>query len=149
MKLLAALAATLALSLTASAPALTAAAARPAPAPELPAADAGTFVVLDRQQAPTELYYRLSQSSGQWLMEGKQADATWTNISCEAACQYRPSTAADIEALFPPTWRERADLACIQNHAQAFCRYSPKGNAAAANYVVVALVTGKPIPIFV
>lgn len=81
-------------------------------------------------------------------MEGRQANGAWTNISCEAACQYRPSTAADIEALFPPHWREQADLACIQNHAQAFCRYSPKGNAAAASYVVVALVTGRPVPIF-
>ncbi len=137
MKHLAAFAAFLAFSFTAS-------------AAELTAADSGTFVVLDRQQVPTQMFYRLSMKDGRWLMAGKQPDAPWTDLSCDAGCEYRTSTDAEVQAHVPPAWRERAEFACIRNVAQAFCRYSDKGDAAVApNYVVIALVTGRPIPLFV
>ncbi|MFG6414384.1 hypothetical protein ACG02S_10805 [Roseateles sp. DC23W] len=137
MKSPGALAALLAISLTAS-------------AVELTAADGGTFAVLDRQQAPTQIYYPLSLKDGKWLMEGKQAGAPWTDLSCETGCEYRASTDAEVQAHVPSAWRERADFTCIRNVAQAFCRYSAKGNTAAApNYVVIALVTGQPVPLFV
>ncbi|HEY0957572.1 MAG TPA: hypothetical protein VGE36_22665 [Roseateles sp.] len=137
MKSPVALAALLAFSLTAS-------------AVELTATDGGTFAVLDRQQVPTQMYYRLSLKDGRWLMEGKQPGAPWTDLSCETGCEYRASTDAEVQAHVPAAWRERADFACIRNVAQAFCRYSAMGNIAAApSYVVIALVTGQPVLLFV
>lgn len=137
MKPITVLAALLAASFTAS-------------AVELTAADGGAFVVLDRHQKPTQMYYRLTLKDGKWLMEGKQPGSPWTDISCDAGCEYRPSTDAEVRTHVPAAWRERAEFACIRNIAQAFCRYDAKGNATGTpNYVVIALVTGQPIPLFV
>ena len=72
----------------------------------------------------------------------------WKNISCDAGCEYRNSTAKEIQSYFPPDWLAGVEIACIQNTAQAFCRFSPNRDAGKAGHVVVALVTGKPIPIW-
>lgn len=116
---------------------------------ELSESDTGTYVVLDQNRAPTDVFYRLSKDQGKWLMEGKKPGSGWANISCDPGCEYRPATDSEIQAYFPPDWRANAQIACIQNIAQAFCSYIPRNDPTRKGYVVIALVTGRPIPIFV
>ncbi|MDP1983350.1 MAG: hypothetical protein Q8K23_12440 [Sulfuritalea sp.] len=111
--------------------------------------DAGTFVVLNQQRAPTDMFYRLSKASGKWIMEGKKSGASWANISCDSGCEYRVSSESEIQSFFPPDWRANSQIACIQNMAQAFCRYTSNQDPTKGGHVVIALVTGRPIPIFV
>jgi hypothetical protein len=42
--------------------------------------------------------------------------------------------------------QNRFDIACIQNMASAFCRLTNKENPSQGGYALVALVTGKPVP---
>ncbi|WP_084150929.1 hypothetical protein [Azohydromonas australica] len=112
-------------------------------------ADTGTYVILDRAKNPTDMFYRLSRSGDKWVMEGKKPGGRWANISCDAGCEYRTSTEAEIKQYFPADQRASLDFACIQNMAQAFCRYLTKENPNKGGYVVVALVTGQPIPVLV
>ena len=111
--------------------------------------DAGTFVVLNQQRAPTDMFYRLSKVKGKWVMEGKKAGAGWSNISCDSGCEYRASSESEVQSLFPPDWRANVKISCIQNVAQAFCRYLSIKDPTKGGHVVIALVTGRPIPIFV
>ena len=111
--------------------------------------DAGTYEYLGKNRAPTGVLYRLSHSNGKWEASGKIPGKEWKNISCDAGCEYRNSTAKEIQSYFPPDWLAGVEMACIQNTAQAFCRFSPNQDAGKAGHVVVALVTGKPIPILV
>lgn len=116
---------------------------------ELSEQDAGTFVVLDQRRAPTEVFYRLSKSGGKWVMEGRKPGASWANISCESGCEYRVSSESEIRTYFPADWRANSQISCIQNMAQAFCRYRANQDPSKGGYVVIALVTGRPIPMFV
>lgn len=116
---------------------------------ELSEGDTGTYVVLDQKRTPTNMFYRLSKNDGKWLMEGKKPGGQWANISCDSGCEYRPTTEAEIQNYFPPDWRANSKIACIQNMAQAFCRYVANEDPSRRGYVVIALVTGRPIPIFV
>lgn len=114
----------------------------------LGASDVGTYVLLNRKLKPIDMYYRLSRYNGKWVMEGKKPGHGWTNLSCVSGCEYRNSSAAEIHKYFPADWRAHTNIACIQNVAQAFCRYSMKGDPEKKGYVAVTLVTGHPIPIF-
>lgn len=116
---------------------------------ELSESDTGTYVVLDKNRTPTEMFYRLSKSDGKWVMEGKKPGHDWANISCDAGCEYRLSSESEVQTYFPSDWRANTDISCIQNVAQAFCHYTIKGESTKGGYVVIALVTGWPIPIFV
>ncbi len=118
-------------------------------AAELSGPDLGTFVVLDQKRAPIDMFYRLSKNHGKWVMEGREAGGNWTNISCDSGCEYRISSAAEIQSYFPPDWTQANRISCIQNMAQAFCRYAPIQEAGEAGHIVIAFVTGRPIPIFV
>jgi hypothetical protein len=120
-----------------------------ATAGDLSEQDAGTFVVLNQQRAPTDMFYRLSKTGEKWVMEGKKPGASWANISCDSGCEYRVSSKSEIESYFPPDWRANSQISCIQNMAQAFCRYTSNKDQTKSGHVVIALVTGRPIPIFV
>lgn len=111
--------------------------------------DAGTYAIVRGDGAHAGLQLRLLQRDGQWLAEGKDRDGPWKNISCERGCEYRASTeaeAAGFLAAFPARMRDKYDIACIQNKANAFCRLTNKLDPAAGGYALVALVTGKPVP---
>lgn len=110
--------------------------------------DNGTYVLLGRDRAPTDMFYRLSKIGDKWVMDGKEPGGTWKNISCDKGCDYRKTTDGEIKTYFPADWIANADIVCIQNIAQAFCRYNPRGDLSKVGYVVIALVTGKPIPMF-
>ena len=118
-------------------------------AAELSEADAGTYVILDRARNPIDMFFRLSRRGDQWVAEGKKPGGPWASISCDAGCEYRPSTPAEMERYFSAEQRARLDFACIQNMAQAFCRYVTKENPGKGGHVIVALVTGQPVPVLV
>ncbi|MBX7133826.1 MAG: hypothetical protein K1X67_14225 [Fimbriimonadaceae bacterium] len=121
-----------------------------ATAGELPEAAVGTYAVLDKNRAPNGFYYRLSKVDGKWVMEGKRPTAAnWENISCEVGCEYRQLSESEARSLFPADWQANMEFSCIRNMAQAFCRYSAANDQTKEGYIVVALVTGRPTPIFI
>jgi hypothetical protein len=114
--------------------------------------DVATYSLIGKNGQPSEMQIRLSISNGKWIMEGKEKEisAQWKNISCDTGCEYRTSTNAEQEvylASFPEDISSRFDIACIQNIASAFCRYTKKNDASKGGYALIALVTGKPVPI--
>lgn len=116
-------------------------------APPIIERDTGTYVVLGKDQQPTDVFYRLSQTENTWKMEGKIGNAPWKDISCEQSCQYQPTDAQAAASYLPPAMRENYDISCINNIAQAFCRYTLKSNPGQGGFVVVGLVTAQPTPI--
>jgi hypothetical protein len=120
-----------------------------ATAGELSEQDTGTFVILDHKRAPTNMFYRLSINNGKWVAEGKKPDESWADISCDSGCEYRVSSESEIQSYFPPDWRSNNQFSCIQNMAQAFCRFTTNQDPTKGGYVMIALVTGRPIPIFI
>jgi hypothetical protein len=116
---------------------------------EINETDTGTYVILDKDKKPVDMFYRLSKINGKWVMDGKKPGESWKNISCDSGCEYRTTTQSERERYFPADWRKNAHIACIQNVAQAFCRYNSKDDPTKAGYVVMALVTGRPIPMFI
>jgi len=123
------------------------AALQPAVAGELNETDAGTYVVMHRDGYPTQVRYRLSRQSDKWLMEGRMGDEDWHDISCDQGCDYRSSQDADVAKWFPETWRNAFAISCIHNVAQAFCRIEAPDQSGSRVYLVLALVTGQPIPL--
>ena len=121
----------------------------PAVAGELPEKATGTYAVLDKSHAPNGFFYRLSKVDGKWVMEGKKPTTGWENISCEVGCEYRQLSDSEARSLFPENWQTNMEFSCIKNIAQAFCRYNAADDPAKEGYIVVALVTGRPIPIFI
>lgn len=109
--------------------------------------DAGTYTVLGKNGAPSTAAYRFTMPAGKWVAEGKIGEEPWKNISCDAGCEYRVSSAAEAESYLPATARQNFKIACIQNMAQAFCRYTSNTNPSHIGYVVMALVTSPPTPI--
>ena len=120
-----------------------------ATAAELSEQDAGTFIILDQKGAPTEMSYRLSVNNGKWAAEGKKSGSTWANISCDTGCEYRASSESEIQSYFPADWRANSQISCIQNIAQAFCRYTATQDPTKGGHLIISLVTGRPIPVFV
>ncbi|GAB7549679.1 hypothetical protein CS8_093910 [Cupriavidus sp. 8B] len=111
--------------------------------------DVGTYEYLGQNHAPSGVLYRLSRSSGKWVASGKLPGKEWKDISCDPGCEYRNSTTKEIQSYFPSDWLANADIACIQNIAQAFCRFSPIKDPGKVGHMVIALVTGKPAPVMV
>ena len=109
--------------------------------------DAGVYVVMGRDGQPTSLLYRFSFEAGTWRAEGKDEPGAWRSISCDSGCQYVASDKAQAQAYLPPAMRQTHLLACVQNVAQAFCKYVNKSNPSQGGYVVIALVTNPPTPI--
>jgi hypothetical protein len=111
--------------------------------------DTGTFVILGKDRAPTNMFYRLSQNKNNWRMEGKEPGGTWKDISCDRGCGYKATSPAEAASYLPAAMSEKYDIVCIKNVAQAFCRYTLTSEPKQGGYVVVALVTGRPTPILV
>lgn len=116
---------------------------------ELGASDAGVFVVLDRDRQPTSLSYRFTLDGGVWRAEGRDGQGSWKDISCDRGCEYVVATPTESEAYLSPAMRPRYTMACIQNMAQAFCKYVEKASPSQGGYVIMGLVTNPPTPIFV
>ena len=116
---------------------------------EINVTDIGTFELMDVNMKPTGFFYRLSlDKEGNWAMDGKKPGQKWENISFNPGCEYRRTTIEEMQAYFPQSWLTNADVACIQNIAQAFCRFSPKNEPTRIHHLVIALVTEKPSPLF-
>ena len=118
-------------------------------AAEIGAADAATYALTGKDGQPTGMQVRLWKNGEKWVMEGKEGESHWKNISCDRGCDYRPSTIEERNAYlasFPNEMQDRFDLACIQNVASAFCRLTAKDNPSKGGYALIALVTGRPVP---
>lgn len=118
---------------------------------EISDSDIGTYSLTGRDGQPSGMQMRLSRSKGMWVMEGKSDEpmAPWKNISCDAGCEYRASTNSEQEAYlssFPGDMPKQFDIACIQNMVNAFCRLTKKNDPSKGGYALIALVTGKPVP---
>ncbi len=119
-------------------------------AAEMSDADIGTYEWLNPKGEPTGVLYKLGQSNnGKWVAEGFIPGQGWKNVSCDSGCEYRNSTFDEIQKYFPASWIANADISCIQNLAQAFCRYSGKTEPNRNGLVIVTLVSGNPIPVMV
>lgn len=110
--------------------------------------DMGTYQILGKDRAPIDMFYRLSRADGAWKMEGKQPGGAWNVISCAQGCGYETVSQAEAKSFLPATMSGKFQIDCIKNMAQAFCRYTPLAEPTQVGYVVVALVTGRPLPIF-
>ena len=112
--------------------------------------DIATYALTRADGQPTGMQMRLTKANGKWRMEGKEGNAPWKNISCDAGCDYRASSSSEAErylASFPAGMHNRFDIACIQNTANAFCRLTNKENPSKGSYALVALVTERPVPL--
>ena len=116
---------------------------------ELNSSDSGVYVVVGRDGQLSSLSYRFTLEKGSWRAEGKEGPGPWINVSCDHGCQYVTSSSAQSESYLPPPMKTGFTIACIQNSAQAFCRYIDKSNPSQGGYVVMGLVTSPPTPIFV
>lgn len=113
--------------------------------------DVATYSLSGKDGKPSGMMLRLEKSNGKWIVYGKKKEPTdpWKNISCDAGCDYRASTAAESRgylSVFPGEMPKKFEIACIQNKANAFCRLTMKSNPQKGGYALVALVTGKPVP---
>ena len=116
---------------------------------DLNASDAGVFVVTGRDSQPTSLSYRFTLERGVWHAEGRDGQGPWKDLSCDRGCEYVIATSAKSETYLPAAMKQRYTMACIENAAQAFCKYADKKNSSHGGYVVMALVTNPPTPILV
>lgn len=111
--------------------------------------DIATYSLIGKNGQPSGMQMRLSRPDGNWVMEGKEPMAAWKSISCDTGCEYRVSTDSEQAAYlasFPGEMPRQFDIACIQNMVNAFCRLTKNGDATKGGYALIALVTGKPIP---
>jgi hypothetical protein len=113
--------------------------------------DIATYSLTGKDGQPSGMQMRLSRPNGKWVMEGKEKESTapWKNISCDKGCEYRVSTNSEQETYltsFPGDMPKQFDISCIQNMANAFCRLTKKNDTSKGGYALIALVTGKPIP---
>ena len=56
----------------------------------LDASDAGEYVLLDKDQRPTQMQMRYYQRSTQWMMDGKNGNSPWSPVcqgTANAACK--------------------------------------------------------------
>jgi hypothetical protein len=110
--------------------------------------DVGTYEWLNATGQPSGVFFKLSQEpDGSWSAEGKLPGKGWQSVSCGEECFYRKSTTAEVVSYFPKDWIAVADVACIQNHAQAFCKAVGKTNPTKQQYFLLTLVTGQASPV--
>jgi len=114
--------------------------------------DIGTYNLLNKKLQPISMQFRLNNNGNKWKMEGRDNDTSdWANISCDKGCELRASTQKELnyylKTLTTEEKQDKYEIGCIQNVANAFCKIVKKSNSSKI-YTLVALVTGKPIPIF-
>jgi hypothetical protein len=113
--------------------------------------DIATYSLTGKNGQESGMQMPLSRPNEKWVMEGKEKELTtpWKNISCNTGCGYRASTNSEQEAYlssFPGDMPKQFDISCIQNIASAFCRLTKKNDTPKGGYALIALVTGKPVP---
>src|SRR4051812_17702207 len=107
-----------------------------ASATEIDVTDTGTFEILNEKFQPMNWFYRLSLGKqGKWIMEGRRPGEKWIDISCDSKCEYQKATDEDLHHYFSKDWLEDANIACIKNIAQAFCRFVSKKDPQKPSYV--------------
>ena len=112
--------------------------------------DAAIYELVRPSGQPTGMQVRLMHADGSWTVQGKEGEASWKSIGCDNQCDYRASTRAERRkflSTFPTEIRKHFKIACIQNSTSAFCRLSRKDDPSRGGYALIALVTGRPVPL--
>jgi len=135
-------------------------------AADISESDTGTYFSKGRDG--TARYFVLEMVGGKWVWKDKDPAGPIAKVACLSDCEYRVTTDAENQKLFPTEQRQFQDMACIKNISFAFCRLSQKQlppcgpsaptpclvrqapTAAKPSYVMFALFAGKPalIPIW-
>lgn len=118
----------------------------PFPSVALDESAAGLYAIIHRDGNVTQKIFRVRYAGTAWHLEDKKADGTWQDVTCEEDCVLEESTSAEVETFLGPVPKGTA-AECVNNKAFAFCRMSRANRTGESNHILVALVTGKPIPI--
>lgn len=78
----------------------------------------------------------------------RRDNGTWKNVTCERDCILHISAKSEINNFVPQDVLANYTYECIHNSAFAFCAYGPTGNINKDNYVLIALVTKRPTPVY-
>lgn len=104
----------------------------------------GSYAVVHVDGHVTDKVFRVLQPEDGWKVERKNPDGSWEDVTCEAECVMRQSSATDIERFLgkPP---EGVQASCTHNSAFALCRVTDSKKTTAPQYVFVALTEREPI----
>ena len=107
--------------------------------------DLGSYRLLNVKREPTEMVMRLAGSPGRWKIEERKSSDTWVDVTCEAECELKESSASDRKKFFPTDDLSKVNMSCVHNTAFAFCRYGRKAVKGERGYVFVALTEKYPV----
>jgi hypothetical protein len=106
--------------------------------------DVGHYAVIHRDGHVTDFTLFVSLAGGRWNVEQRQADGTWSNVTCTRDCVLHESKAQDITRFFPADAPKEASPSCVHNTAFAFCSYTLRSHPGSKDYAFIALVTPQP-----
>jgi hypothetical protein len=107
--------------------------------------DVGMYRLLNVRAQPTATVFQLVRTGDEWKILWQQQEGNWIDVTCEADCRLRPSSAADLKRFFPGDDLTKVDMSCLHNKAFAFCRYMTESTSREPGYVVVTLTTVQPV----
>jgi hypothetical protein len=129
-------------------------------AAEISESDIGTYY--SKLDDGTLRHFVLAKEDGKWAWKDKDTGGAVAKVPCLSGCEYRATTAAENERLFPAQYRQFQDIACIRNANFAFCRLTskqlplcssssaspclvkPPPNPERASYLMFALFAARP-----
>ena len=108
--------------------------------------DQGIYGLLSLDGKLTDIRYRVSKRADEWRVEELRAQGNWVDITCEKGCRLEVTSTGKVAYFTALEGGTRANSTCMNNHAFAICKL---GEAEGPRfYLWVALVTGKPIRLF-
>jgi hypothetical protein len=92
---------------------------------EISDSDMGIYFFKGRDGAPNN-HFALTKEDGKWVLKDKESGGPVAKLQCLSGCEYRATTEGENEKLFPASYRQMQDMACLKNVSFAFCRMSAK-----------------------
>ena len=120
----------------------------PASAFALDSSDIGTYAIIHRDGHVTDFTFFVSLTASQWNVEQKNPNGSWSNVTCERDCILRASEKTDISRFFPANILKDVAPSCVHNSAFAFCSFASRSRSENRSYVLIALVTQQPTPVW-
>lgn len=114
----------------------------------LDVSDVGTYAVVHRDGHVTDFKFFASLSANQWKIEQKNPDGSWSSVTCQKNCILRESDKSIINRFFPANILNDIDPSCVHNSAFAFCNFTSRSRPGSKSYVMIALVTPQPTPVW-
>jgi len=94
-------------------------------AAEISDVDVGIYFFKGRDGTPGN-HFALTKENGKWVLKDQESGGPVAKVHCLSDCEYRATTEAENEKLFPAAYRRMQDMACLKNVSFAFCRMSEK-----------------------